>query len=70
MLKGFTLHVSIPANTTAEVWVPSKENGTITENGKSINGVAGLKLTGYRDGYAIIEIGSGDYTFESNDGTL
>lgn len=64
--QSFTLHVSIPANTTAEVWVPSKENGTITENGKSINAVAGLKLKGYPDGYAVIEIGSGDYSFKSN----
>ncbi len=44
----------------------SKENGTITENGKSINAVAGLKLKGYPDGYAVIEIGSGDYSFKSN----
>ena len=64
--QSFTLHVSIPANTIAEVWVPSKENGTITESGKSINAVSELKLTGYRDGYAVIEIGSGDYSFKSN----
>jgi hypothetical protein len=42
--ENFTLHVSNPDNTTAEVWVPSKENGTVTQNGKSINAIAGLKL--------------------------
>jgi alpha-L-rhamnosidase len=62
--ENFTLHVSNPDNTTAEVWVPSKENGTVTQNGKSINAIAGLKLTGYRNRYAVIEIGTGDYSFK------
>jgi hypothetical protein len=46
--------------------VPSKEKGTVTENGKSLDAVAGLKLTGYRDGYTVTEVGSGDYSFRSD----
>jgi alpha-L-rhamnosidase len=39
--QSFTLQVSIPPNTTAEVWVPSTEKGTLTENGKSIDALPG-----------------------------
>ncbi|HET9276829.1 MAG TPA: family 78 glycoside hydrolase catalytic domain, partial [Flavitalea sp.] len=33
----FALTVSIPANTTAEVWIRCKENGRILENGKTLD---------------------------------
>jgi alpha-L-rhamnosidase len=62
---AFTLHVSIPANCTAEVWIPAKENSRLTENGKSIKNIEGAKLIEYRNGYAVVEVGSGDYNFES-----
>ena len=31
----FQLKVTIPVNTTAEIWLPAKENETITESGKN-----------------------------------
>jgi hypothetical protein len=49
--------VSIPPNTTAEVWIPSKEGNPVMENGVAINSVRYLR------GYAIAEVGSGNYTF-------
>ncbi len=60
---GFTIKVSIPANTDAEVWLPSKENGIITEGGKPIN-TTGLKISRH-DGYAVVAVPSGDYVFNS-----
>jgi alpha-L-rhamnosidase len=62
----FTLHIVIPANTTAEVWVPAREKGTITENGKPVSAVEGVKLLGYEKGYAILATGSGEYNFSAN----
>jgi alpha-L-rhamnosidase len=55
----FTLKISVPPNTTAEVWIPSNEKGDVTENGAVVN------TARYQNGYRIVEIGSGDYTFSS-----
>ena len=62
---GFSLRVSIPANTTAEVWLPAKENSIITESGNSVNSIKDIKFKGYKNGYAVMETGSGDYYFLS-----
>jgi alpha-L-rhamnosidase len=51
----FILTVKIPANTSAEVWVPSK--GMVTENGKAV------QVLRNENGYAVIATGSGEYTF-------
>ncbi|MEP7375116.1 MAG: family 78 glycoside hydrolase catalytic domain [Chitinophagaceae bacterium] len=59
----FLLKVSIPANTTAEIWLTAKENELITDNGKSISEIEEVKLLRYENGYAVIAVGSGDYTF-------
>lgn len=61
---AFTLLVSIPANTTAEVWIPSKKNQKITESGKPLD-TQELKIIRYENGYALIAVPSGDYTFKS-----
>jgi alpha-L-rhamnosidase len=65
--SSFELKVSIPANTTAEIWVPANENAGITESGKEISLSADLKFLGYKNGYAVLAAGSGDYTFLVND---
>jgi alpha-L-rhamnosidase len=61
--KQFQLNVSIPANTTAEIWIPATMNDTITESEKTLND-QNLKVGRYQNGYAVIEIGSGSYTFK------
>jgi alpha-L-rhamnosidase len=61
----FELHVSIPANTTAEVWLPAKENAVITESGKPINQSSEIKLLRYEEGYAVLAVGSGEYDFST-----
>jgi alpha-L-rhamnosidase len=63
--KKFVLNVSIPANTQAEVWIPAKENGVLTEGGHSIQNQIGIKLSRYEKGYAVLQTGSGNYRFES-----
>ena len=59
----FQLQVNIPANTTAEIWLPAKENVTITEGGKNILSLKDVKLLRYEKGYAVIAVGSGGYSF-------
>ena len=55
----YSLRVKIPANVQAEVWIKCKENGRVTENGVVLSGLK------YRDGYAVVELGSGEYRFEA-----
>ncbi|MCC6286252.1 MAG: family 78 glycoside hydrolase catalytic domain [Chitinophagaceae bacterium] len=61
----FILHTSIPPNTSATVYIPAKENAAVTESNISLNKKREIKLTGYKNGFAIIEINSGSYTFET-----
>ena len=55
----FTLQVVVPPNTKAEIWIPVKEGGTVTEgsNPETINR--------REAGYAVVEVGSGSYAFVS-----
>lgn len=64
--NSFTLNVSVPANTTAEIWLPSKENTSITENGKAITAANGITSIKHEKGYTIISTGSGNYQFTSS----
>ena len=53
----FTLSVSIPPNTKAEVWIPSQSGQVLANDGKP------LPQTRVENGYAIVEVGSGNYSF-------
>jgi alpha-L-rhamnosidase len=59
------MHVFIPANTTAEVWVPTKQDNVVTEQGQPVEKMDGFKTMRYQDGYHVIAIGSGDYNLKS-----
>ncbi|UOE51149.1 glycoside hydrolase family 78 protein [Mucilaginibacter sp. SMC90] len=62
--KGqFKLEVSIPANTTASIYLPVNSNAAITVDGQNIKARHDLKFVGYHDGKAEIKAGSGNYTF-------
>ena len=58
--NNFSLQVSIPANTGAVIFIPSKETNTVKESGKPVN------VLRYEKGYAVIEVGSGAYAFSVN----
>jgi hypothetical protein len=59
----FKLEVSIPANTTASIYLPVKSNAAITVDGQNIKARHDLKFVGYHNGKAEIKAGSGNYTF-------
>lgn len=58
--NSFELSVSIPANTTATIYLPAKADSKITESGKLLT--QKLKM---ENGKALIKVGSGNYTFKS-----
>ena len=63
----FELRVKIPANTTAQICLPSSTGSKIMESGCSLNVIQDIKNLGYVDGFTCLEVGSGDYTFVVGD---
>jgi alpha-L-rhamnosidase len=58
-----TLDVTIPANTSATVYVPAGEGAKITESGKPAEKAAGLKFLKQEKGFSVFDAGSGSYKF-------
>jgi alpha-L-rhamnosidase len=62
----FDLRVSIPANTTATVYLPAKSIRAITESGQALTKIAGLESVKMEGDRAVLEIDSGSYHFVSS----
>ncbi len=60
---GFALDVTIPANTTATVYVPAKNIDDITESGRPTVNTGGLSFLRMENGCAVFDAGSGEYKF-------
>jgi alpha-L-rhamnosidase len=57
------LTVTIPANTTAAVYVPVADPAMIKESGKPVPDAAGITLVRVEEGRTLLEVGSGTYHF-------
>lgn len=60
-----TLNVTIPANTTAIVCVPTKDPATVTESGRPVGEAETVKHLRDEDGCVVYEVGSGEYAFDA-----
>ena len=60
-----TIELTIPANTTATVYVPAKAVDSITESAQPAIRVADVKFLNFKSGVAAWEIGGGKYRFQS-----
>lgn len=60
----YSWEVSIPANSTATVWLPNANLEAITENGKKLKQTAYLQVLRQEGNYTVCKLGSGDYIFE------
>lgn len=60
---GYTLHVRIPANTSAEVWLPGAADGALREGERPLSGRPDVRLVRREAGYQVVEVGAGRYTF-------
>jgi alpha-L-rhamnosidase len=58
-----TMEVTIPANTTATVYVPARDAAGVTESGKSASKAKGVKFLRMEANSAIYEVVSGCYSF-------
>jgi hypothetical protein len=59
----FELSVTIPANTTATICLPVNKTATITSGGQNIKDRKDMKFIGYKNGKALVSVGSGSYLF-------
>ncbi len=60
-----SLSVSIPANTTATVYVPAKDAGVVTEGDRPAGQSPDVRFLRLAEGCAVYAVGSGNYTFAS-----
>ena len=61
----FMLDVTIPANTTATVYVPARDAGSVTEGGREAGRAKQVEFLRTEPGNAVFAVGSGRYRFAS-----
>ncbi len=61
----FSLEITIPANTTATIVLPTGNAKAVTESGSPASSADGVKLIDSADGASRFSVGSGNYHFES-----
>lgn len=59
------LDITLPANTSATVFVPTKDAAGVTESGKPAAQAEGVKLLRMENNAAVYAVGSGTYRFQS-----
>jgi alpha-L-rhamnosidase len=62
----FRLDVTIPANTTATVYVRTKNVASVTESGRTAGNAPGVKFLRGENGYAVFAVESGKYSFAAS----
>lgn len=62
---GYQLDVTIPPNTSAEIWIPAAAGAAVTESGKNIRVVKEIRVLPVTPGYLVVQVGSGHYRFVS-----
>jgi alpha-L-rhamnosidase len=60
---AFTLEITIPANTTATVFVPAADAAAVLEGDRPAEQAEGVKLLRMEDGATVYEVGAGSYRF-------
>jgi hypothetical protein len=60
---GLKMNVTIPANTSALIYVPVKSGSVIKESGEDISGMKDIQVVGEENDRKVIQVGSGEYSF-------
>jgi len=64
-----TMEVTIPANTTATIFVPAQSAAGIRANGEPLAHAGGLRLLRFESGHAVLAAQPGSYHFASRSGS-
>ena len=59
----FDWQITLPPNTSATVWVPTADPGSVTESGKPVAQVPGVKVVRQEPGHLVLELVAGTYRF-------
>lgn len=63
--SAFDWQVTIPANTTAQLWIPASAVTEVMESGKEAASAKGVHFEGMHEDRAVYQLGSGIYHFVS-----
>jgi alpha-L-rhamnosidase len=61
--SDLTMDVEIPANTSADIYLPASPESAITENGTALSARKDVQVTSSDDQYVVVKAGSGKYHF-------
>ncbi|MGB2351427.1 MAG: family 78 glycoside hydrolase catalytic domain [Akkermansiaceae bacterium] len=61
----FSWDITVPANTTATVYVPATDAASVTESGKALAGAAGVRVLREEADRVVLEVNSGAYAFSA-----
>jgi alpha-L-rhamnosidase len=62
---GLQLDVTIPANTTATIYIPTSDINTVTEGGQPVSKAKGVVFVKMEAGAAVYKVNAGSYRFNS-----
>ncbi len=62
---AFDWQITVPPNTTATVYVPTKDADNVTESGQSAKAANGVKYVGTENDRAVFTVDSGTYHITS-----
>ena len=60
---GLMLEINVPANTTATIHLPVSKGALITEGGRTLSVVKGIKILTSTEVETVVEVGSGSFSF-------
>jgi alpha-L-rhamnosidase len=63
--KVLTYRATVPANTTATLYLPASSPQAVKEGGKDISQAKGIAFVRYENGRAVYNLTSGSYQFTS-----
>jgi alpha-L-rhamnosidase len=63
--ETFDWQITVPANTTATVYVPAKDASHVMENGHAVERAPGITFLRTENGFAVFEVEAGSYSFSS-----
>jgi alpha-L-rhamnosidase len=61
----FNWEISLPANTSATVYIPATNKKQVSESGKKASSAKGVKFIKMENNYAVYEVASGTYNFSA-----
>ena len=63
--SSFQWDITIPCNSTAKVYIPATDKTQVTESGQSASVAKGVKFLRMEGDFAVYQVGSGNYSFQS-----